>query len=228
MLGLQEFVCLSKCLLWTSVYSSVTIHTRTCTSTITVMSHACLYLCTFVLSDIMYTSNHNSHTHLAITAPPPSNPTMPKLCAETEQWNASQPCWRSPMWYNDVSMGYWLQTTGFNFTTFTHVHVNIHKERGAVWGAGGSTNYTKWNKLETWNPIPTCAYILLFSCIDTTQRGVEACELGPAMYITKPKSLTKISKVLVNTYSCVPSIAGLLTFGEYETVVNLNLAVGKR
>ena len=85
MLGLQEFVCLSKCLLWTSVYSSVTIHTRTCTSTITVMSHACLYLCTFVLSDIMYTSNHNSHTHLAITAPPPSNPTMPKLCAETEQ-----------------------------------------------------------------------------------------------------------------------------------------------
>lgn len=48
------------------------------------------------------------------------------------------------------------------------------------------------------------------------------------MYITKPKSLTKISKVLVNTYSRVPSIAGLLTFGEYETVVNLNLAVGKR
>lgn len=152
MLGLREFVCLSKCLSWTSVYSSVTMHTPT--STITVMSHACLYLCTFVLSDIMYTSNHNSHTHLAITAPPPSNPTMPKLCAETEQWNASQPCWRSPMWYNDVSMGYWLKTTGFNFTTFTHVHVNIHKERGAVWGAGGSTNYTKWNKLEALKPHP--------------------------------------------------------------------------
>ena len=51
MLGLREFVCLSKCLLWTSVYSSVMMHTRN--STIIVMSHACLYLCTFVLSDII-------------------------------------------------------------------------------------------------------------------------------------------------------------------------------
>ena len=86
---------------------------------------------------------------------------------------------------------------------FTHMYMwPFSRKRGTVWGAGGSTNYTKWNKLETWNPIPTCAYILHFSCIDITQRGVEACELGPAMYITTPKSLTKKSKV--NCYNHVP------------------------